>query len=98
VVHLTYNDSTMPTSLNDLCQYKTCKVTARSKMHKRYFRPRVDLDGDFQNPAITQPWVNSDKPNTAHQALKYGLEHNSGGLSVVYRVECVYYMKFKGMN
>lgn len=93
-----YNDSTAPTSLNDLRQYKTCKVTARTKMHKRYFRPRVDLDNDYQNPGTVQPWVNSDKPSAAYQALKYGFEHNSGGTTQVYRVECVYYMKFKGMN
>lgn len=104
-----YNDSTTPTSLDDLRQYSNCKMTPRTRTHKRFFYPKpvmvVDKDSSSGSTVgyaevIKNPWISTESLDTRYYGIKYGFEQTnpSNSTNEAYRVECVYYMKFKGRN
>jgi len=102
---LDYNDNTTPTSLNDLREYGNCKMTPGTKIHKRFFKPKlqvaVDEDGGAGSSyGVVQfpknPWVSMGSNQTEYFAIKYGLEHPSLSANTeLYVIECKYYLQFK---
>lgn len=86
-----FNDNTTPSSLSELREYRNCKVTPNNKIHKRYFYPKMLLDGI----ATVSPWLETSTTSTNYYGIKYGWEQATGETASRWRVECVYYMKFK---
>lgn len=92
-----YNDVLLPTSLNDLREYQTCKVTPVNKTHKRLIRPmyKSTVDG---GTAPKRGYVNSITTN--HYGLKIAIESpnqtdSTTPQSFRWRVEAVYYFTCK---
>lgn len=89
-----YNDGAQPTSIDELRQYQTCKYTPILRQHKRViFKPKI-LD---TNGFSIAPWMSTASPNANYFGLKVAVEpiDSTSTLSMIYTVECTYYMSFK---
>lgn len=100
---LDYNDNTPPSTLNDIRQYKSCKVTKNNVIHKRFFYPKILNVVNVSLGAGTtvasgsgNPWLSTGSPDIEYYGIKYGWEDIPFITDNRWRVECKYYMKFKG--
>jgi len=99
------NDSTTPSSVNDLRQYKSCRCSPGNRIHKRFFYPKpliaTDEDaqagGGYGMAQSGSPWIAMDAGNSAQYfGLKVGLDHPLLTTDTeFYVIEAVYYMAFK---
>jgi len=88
-----YNDIFAPASLSAIREYGNCKVSPNNKIHKRFFYPKPIVNEDFE--LMRNPWVNTNDASVNYCGIKYGWEQPSASTTSRWRVECVYYMKFK---
>lgn len=99
-----YNDFVQPVSLNDLRQYRNCKMTQYTRGHKRYFKPMYQEDDVIQTFTYKNPWIATTRSDLGHMAIKGGIDTSlldTGVITendVLLRVECQYYIAFKGPN
>ena len=91
-----YNDSTAPTSTDELRQYSTCKMTPLLKKHTRMiFKPKI-LDSSSYTLST---WIASSSPSTNYFGLKVSVEPFEGSTitTMIYKIECKFYMSFKNV-
>lgn len=89
-----YNDGSAPTSLDDLRQYQSCKMTPILRTHKRViFKPKI-LDS---NGFSISPWMSTASPSANYFGLKVAVEpmESTTTTTMVYTVEAKLYMSFK---
>lgn len=103
-----YNDRTVPTTLDELRQYSSCKVTPGCKIHKRFLHPRptmvVDEDSNqgssvgLAQTSGASTWVSTASNQTEWYGIKWGFEHGDSNITtyVAYRIEYKLYLSFKG--
>lgn len=85
-VDLIGNDT--PSSLNDIRDYESCKVSPGNVMHVRYFKPRY-------TGAVFAPWLSTaDQTAVVYRGLHYGIEESLSTSNRLYSVEAVYYLQF----
>lgn len=92
-----YNDSNSPTSLDELRQYQSCKITPVLRQHKRViYKPKI-LD---TNGFSISPWMSTATPNANYLGLKYAAEPTDAtlGASMIYTVEAKLYMSFRNVK
>lgn len=94
---LDFNDSTAPTSIDDVRQYQNAKFTPILKRHKRYLRPKI-LDSTGYNPV--NPWISTASPSVIYYGLKYAIENTNAtvGTTFEYSVEVKFYLSFKNVK
>lgn len=91
-----YNDVTIPSSISELQQYKSCKWSPNNKIHKRYFKPKTIIDS-YNELALTldkQPWVPTSNTGNSYYGIKWAIE-NAVNLTTRYKIEAKYYLMFK---
>lgn len=89
-----YNDGSAPTSLDDLRQYQSCKMTPILRTHKRViFKPKI-LDS---NGFSISPWMSTASPSANYFGLKVAVEpmDSTTTTTMIYTVEAKLYMSFK---
>ena len=89
-----YNDSTPPTSVDDLRQYQSVKMTPCLKIHKRViFKPKIVDSSGY----TVSPWLNTTNINTNYYGLKVALEPmaSSSTTTMTYNIEAKFYLSFK---
>lgn len=89
-----YNDGSAPTSLDDLRQYQSCKMTPILRTHKRViFKPKI-LDS---NGFSISPWMTTASPSANYFGLKVAVEpmESTTTTTMVYTIEAKLYMSFK---
>ncbi|AUM61873.1 capsid [uncultured virus] len=89
-----YNDATAPTSIDDLRQYQSCKMTSIMRQHKRViFKPKI-LD---TSSYTLSPWMATSSPSTNYYGLKVGVEpmSSTSSTTMTFNIEAVFYMSFK---
>lgn len=89
-----YNDGSAPTSIDELRQFQSCKVTPILRPHKRViFKPKI-LD---TNGFSISPWMSTASPNANYFGLKVAVEgmDSTTTTSMIYTVEAKFYMSFK---
>jgi len=89
-----YNDGNAPTSIDELRQYQSCKVTPILRKHKRViFKPKI-LD---TNGFSISPWMSTASSSANYYGLKVAVEpmDSSSTLTMTYTVEAKFYMSFK---
>lgn len=89
-----YNDGTIPTSLDELRQYQSCKMTPILRPHKRViFKPKI-LDS---NGFSISPWMSTSSPSANYFGLKIAVEpmDSTTTTTMTYTVEAKLYMSFK---
>ena len=86
-----YNDATVPTAVDDIRQYKTCKSTPVLKPHYRYIRAPKILD--TSSYSVT-PWVSTASAATLWYGLKIAVQPIFATVTtqLTYTMECKYYM------
>jgi len=103
------NDPGTPTSINQLREYKVCKVHYFNNEDKRkktiYWQPRINLSGDGLSGLIAQPnskpWINFNATSVqmSHYGLKYALILDAPATdSVIIDLEAKFYMKFRNVQ
>lgn len=99
---LDFDDSTLPTSLDQLYQYGTCRMTRGSAPHVRTVLPcaNVVVDGTTAGAMIKRsPWLDLGNSNVPHFGLKYGLPALPAGASPLdYDLEVTTYVSFRGVR
>lgn len=93
-----YNDSVSPTSIDEIRQYQSCKVTGLLRTHKRYFRPRIMDSSSVYSPG--NKWLNTATTSTNYFGLKVAVEPTQSTIatSMTYSIECTYYLSFKNVK
>lgn len=93
-----YNDSSAPTSIDELRQYQSCKYTTVYRKHTRYIRPKVTDRGSTYTPG--NPWINTTAPTQQYFGLKVAVEpiDSTGVTSMIFTVEVKFYMSFKNVK
>jgi len=89
-----YNDGLAPSSIDELRQYQSCRMTSILRPHKRViFKPKI-LD---TNGFSISPWMSTASPSANYFGLKVAVEpmDSTSTLSMTYTVEAKYYMSFK---
>lgn len=89
-----YNDGSAPTSIDDIRQYQSCKMTPILRTHKRViFKPKI-LD---TNGFSISPWMATTTPSANYYGLKYAVEpmESTTTTTMTYTVEAKLYMSFK---
>lgn len=72
---LDYNDSTAPTSLTEMMQYKNYRRSRGNQIHKRYFKPAT-LSQNYESAVSTsytskwKDWISTDDPTTPYYCIK----------------------------
>lgn len=93
-----FNDATAPTTVNELREYGTAKMSPMTRIHKRYFKPRYQ-DTVSGGSSQRSDWLSTDNSaDVKYYGIKYALQHRtvvSESAQTLYRVECIYYMSFK---
>lgn len=92
------NDATNPTSINAMREYKDCKWSPYTRIHKRfcYPKPLYEMSGNI--PATGKsPWIPTSSTNVDYYGIKWGFEHpTSIATGTYFTIECKYYMQFRG--
>ena len=91
-----YNDSSTPTTIDELRQYSTCKYTPILKTHTRMiYKPKI-LDSSSYS---VSPWMSTASPSANYFGLKVGVEPTQSTVttSFEYKIEAKFYMSFKNV-
>lgn len=96
------NSSVIPTSADQIRQYQTCKFTRMGKIHKRIIYPKpatMIYDGATTAYGLAKStWMNTSYPTIPHYGLKWCFENATLDVnSKFFKVEAVYYLKFKSV-
>ena len=92
-----YTDATAPTTIDQLREYSTCKMTPILKTHKRViYKPKI-LDSSSYT---LSPWISCDSPSVNYFGLKIGVEPmgSTSVTSMDFSIEAVFYMSFKNVR
>lgn len=105
VTAIDFDDAVNPSSKDELLEFGSAKYTASSKIHQRYFSPKV-LNAVWVNVVSTgyapakAPWIDLQNTNLPHYGIKLWIDapENSGGgsnSSISYDVYATYYFMCK---
>lgn len=95
------DDSTDPTSLNELLQYGNHKMTRGNRIHSRLFTPAIQMasyEGSTQiNVEKYKAWINCANPDVRFYGVKYALE-GSNVTQGQFNVYVTMYISCKGVR
>lgn len=95
-----YNSASTPSSLNQILQYPNLRSTRMTRIHKRYFRPRVAMtvyDGAVANgygTSARSQWLDCQYPDIPHYGLLVWLDATSP-TSIQFNMKVTYYLAFR---
>lgn len=98
-----YDDNTTPTSIDELTEYQSMKMTRSNQYHTRAFKPKIRnavigsagviVNG---NPKATE-WIDCNSTTVPHYGIKYALQQLPNG-SQIYDLKVTYYLSFKNVR
>lgn len=102
---LDFDDNSAPTSINQLCEYQSHKMTRGNQMHTRILVPKVQstvLVGGAGVTASAAPrskqWLDCDQNSIAHRGVKLIIPASAtAGTTVSYDAELTYYISCKNV-
>lgn len=94
-----YDDATTPTSLNQLVEYQSYKMTRGNQVHTRTFVPRVELSaGGADSAPKPYQWIDCDSSSVNHRGMKVWFNApQSTGVSVYYDMLVKVYFSCKNV-
>lgn len=84
-----------------LREYRCYKQTEAGHPHIRTIYPKaaaVVYDGATAAYSESRGWVSTSYPDTQHYALKYNIVGTDGHTSPLWRIESVYYVRFRNVR
>lgn len=93
---LDYDDSNVPSNLDELLQYQNIKRTRMNQTHTRYFRPmtRTILSTGY-SPKRNQ-WIDCSDTTVEHRGVKFWFDSRLA--PVTFDVQIKYYCAFKNVR
>lgn len=80
-----YDDNTTPTSVQQLCEYQSYKMTRGNQIHTRVFVPKIELNADSSVSAPkAYQWLDCDAPTLNHRGIKWWFSAPSSANTSVY--------------
>lgn len=106
VTAIDYNDSTAPTSMDELREYGTCKITDGFKAHRRTIYPKIrgnayESAGGVGYLTMKPQYIDTDDSTVVHYGLKIFMENgtvSTSGNPWSARVECIYHFQCKAQK
>lgn len=95
-----YNDSSSPSTINEIREYGNCKWSPMVKGHKRYFKPRA-MDSSNSYNINKNTWIDTSLPNKPYYGIKFGIDFNSYSFlstTNIGKIEAVIYFKCKSVR
>lgn len=98
------NDATVPTSIDDLREYKLCKWSPNTRIHKRFIYPKSLVAINEGNNVygvsnMGSPWIATANNQTQFFGIKVGISHPTFTQDTqLYHVEAKYYLAFKNVK
>lgn len=93
---LDYDDSNLPGSINELCQYQNVKCTNVSQIHSRFLKPKFNLTTGSANVPQSKFWIDVASTSVPYRGIKGILEPTS--TSVAYDCKLTYYLAMKNVR
>lgn len=93
---LDYDDSNLPATINELCQYQNVKCTNTSQIHSRYLKPKFNLTTGSANIPQSTHWIDVATTSVPYRGIKGILEPTSA--SVAYDCKLTYYLAMKNVR
>lgn len=97
---LDYDDQTNPTSIQQLCEYQSHKMTRGNKVHTRVIVPKIELGstGVAANIPKAFQWIDCDSPTVDHRGIKVFIPQTvTAGTQLFYDVMVTYYFSMKNV-
>ena len=93
-------DASVPTTINELCEYATCVTRRLDRPVKYTIWPSVGEDGNVVviDDKQSDKWVNCTYPATQHYGIKYGVDMPLGLSSFPVDIVHKYFLKFKDVK
>lgn len=100
-----YNDSTAPTTLDELVQYNNYRMTMGSRIHNRKLTPAF-LDNVYVTSAIQRPgnpnykqWLStSNSTDVPHHGIKYAIGAIAAASAITYTPYLTFYISCKSVK
>lgn len=93
-----YDDGTNPTSINDMVQYQSHRLTRGNQVHTRVFVPKVELTTSAANAPKSYQWIDFDSLTATHRGMKvYIPAPTTASTQVSYDVQTIYYFSCKNV-
>lgn len=93
---LDYDDSNLPATINELCQYQNVKCTNTSQIHSRYLKPKFNLTTGSANVPQSKFWIDVASTSVPYRGIKGIIEPTSA--SVAYDCKLTYYLAMKNVR
>lgn len=101
---LDYDDSSIPTSRDQLLQYQNVKMTPMTRKHKRYFKPAIAAQM-FATGILSaygakkNQWIDCTYDQVEHYGVKYCFDQLPAGVNpVTFDVVTTMYLAFKNVR
>lgn len=98
---LDYDDSNVPTSLNQLLQYQNLKRTQYHKIHSRFIKPTVQLGvgSPLTSSAIKKrQWLDAASTAIPHLGIKLWVDGSLGSYPLTFDLQVKMYLAFKNVR
>lgn len=99
-----YDDNTLPTSVDQLCQYQTHKMTRGNLVHTRVFVPKCEINVTSSagvasaNAPKAYQWLDCDAPTIPHNGIKVFIPApGMANTRIQYDILTTYYISCKGV-
>lgn len=96
---LDFDDSAAPTTVSQLCQYSTYKMTRGHQIHTRVFTPKCELSANATANVAPKSyqWLDCDHADIAHYGMKLIIPTISSSTIIYYDYSVTAYMSFKNV-
>lgn len=93
-----YDDLVSPTSISQLCEYQSHKMTRGNQVHTRVIVPKCQLNvGNIGAAApVAKQWIDCDQTSISHRGAKVVIPAPlTADTQISYDLELTYYVSFK---
>lgn len=102
---LDYNDSTAPTTLDELVQYNNYRMTMGSRIHTRKLTPAF-LDNVFETSSVTRgsnpnfkKWLSTSNATAIpHHGMKWAIGSTASASAITYTPYITFYISCKSVK
>lgn len=94
-----YDDATAPSTIGQLCQYQSHRMTRGTQIHSRTFVPKVQTTVSALSAAPkANQWIDCDQTTINHRGVKFIIPAaGTAGTTVYYDAEITMYLAMKNV-
>lgn len=94
-----YDDAVAPTTISQLCQYQSHKMTRGNRVHKRTVVPKIQATvSSLSALPKAKQWIDCDQTSVYHRGIKLIIPAaGQSGTTVYYDLEMTQHLSFKNV-